>query len=114
MLRERMSTSTANHRTAAARKIKQGVRKARKRHVPDPSRKRSKRGYPALLNTDAQPHWTVVLSDFSLSAGDFQRLEKQLAAAKTRPIFMSFDGRLDTVTRRMRSAGVNLQNDYVS
>jgi hypothetical protein len=73
-----------------------------------------KRGYPALLNVEEQPHWTIFLTDFALPANDRQRIKRQLETAHTRYVFIRVNGELEGVLRRMRSAGVEPDTDYVS
>ena len=70
-------------------------------------------GYLGLLNLDAQPHWTIFLSDFPLSKRDRHRLEKDIDDERTRLLFVRIDRGLQEVTRVFRSAGVE-RDAYVS
>jgi hypothetical protein len=75
---------------------------------------RRQRGYPALLNLDEQPHWTVFLSDFALPAADMRRLQRQVEPCASRLLFIRIDRGVGDVLRKMRSAGAGLRSDYFS
>jgi hypothetical protein len=79
-----------------------------------PQARHRRLGYPALLNLKEQRHWTVFLSDFSLPTADVQSLKEQLATTPSRPLFLSVDGGAPRVLEKLRSAGVDLDHDYVS
>jgi len=71
-------------------------------------------GYPALLNLSAQPHWTVFVSDFALPSHDVRRLKRQLENVPTRALFVRLDRGLNELNRTLRSANINLRDDYIS
>jgi hypothetical protein len=71
-------------------------------------------GYASLLNIEAQPHWTIFLTDFPLPSRDVRRMRRQLATLDTRVLFLRVDRGLQPIVRRMRAAGVDFKNDYVS
>ena len=70
-------------------------------------------GYLGLLNLDAQPHWTIFLTDFSLPARDRRRLENAVDDERTRAVFVRVDRGLRDITQTLRSAGVK-RNAYLS
>lgn len=78
------------------------------------SAERQQRGYPALLNVEAQPHWTVFLTDFALPSADVRRVQRQLATVHTRLLFIRIHGGLERVMREIRSAGADPNADYIS
>jgi hypothetical protein len=74
---------------------------------------RTRRGYKTLLNLSEQPHWTVFLTDFQLPERDVRSIKAQLKNRPTRTLFLTIDSAAK-VLGALRSAGVNLDRDYVS
>jgi hypothetical protein len=71
-------------------------------------------GYSTLLNLERQRHWTIFLSDFDLSAVETRRLRRHLETVATKPQFIRIDRGVDEVIQKLRGAGVDLRNDYLS
>ena len=71
-------------------------------------------GYASLLNIDAQPHWTIFLTDFSLEPEELRRIGRQLQRVETRPLFIRIDQGLAAALQKMRAADVDIHRDYVS
>lgn len=73
------------------------------------------RGYPALLNLETQPHWTIFLTDFALPLSVAHRLRRQLKTAPTAVLFIRINaGGVKQVMQQMRSAGIDVHHDYIS
>lgn len=71
-------------------------------------------GYAGLLNLEAQPHHTVVLSDYPLPQADVLRLRRHLSKAATRLLFGRIDRGVPAVWRDLKNNGVDIRRDYVS
>ena len=71
-------------------------------------------GYAGLLNLEAQPHHTVVLSDFPLPQADVLRLRRHLSKTATRLLFGRVDRGVTAVRRDLKNNGVDARRDYVS
>jgi hypothetical protein len=67
-----------------------------------------------LLNLEAQPHHTVVLSDFPLPQADVIRLRRHLSKAPTRLLFGRIDRGVPAVQRALKNNGVDVRRHYVS
>ncbi|MDQ6803331.1 MAG: hypothetical protein M3041_21220 [Acidobacteriota bacterium] len=66
------------------------------------------------MNLKAQPHWTVFLTDFQLPIRQIDRIRRHLIASDTRPLFIRIDHGAARTLGDLRSAGVDIQRDYVS
>lgn len=77
-------------------------------------RARPQLGYTGLLNVDAQPHWTVFLTDFALPDRQVAQIRAQLDLVSTRPLFVRTEQGIASVMRQIRAAGADVNNDYVS
>ena len=71
-------------------------------------------GYPGLLNLEAQPHWTVFLTDFPLPPAAVRSVRRQLDEAATRLLSIRIDRGVEYAIQQIRAAGANLRNDYFS
>ena len=71
-------------------------------------------GYASLLNVEAQPHWTIFLTDYALEPVELRRIKHQLNAIDTRLLFLRIDRGVANALRQMRAASVDLRKDYVS
>ena len=74
----------------------------------------SRIGYAALLNLAEQPHWTVVLNDFTIPTAARKRLRHKFARLPTQLLFLRIDNGVEDVFARLTRAGVNPQQDYIS
>src|SRR5438132_5940906 len=71
-------------------------------------------GYASLLNIEAQPHWTIFLTDYALEPVELRRINRQLNAVDTRLLFLRIDRGVANALQQMRAASVDLRKDYVS
>jgi hypothetical protein len=71
-------------------------------------------GYASLLNVEAQPHWTIFLTDFALRPTERRRIQRQLRAVDTRLRFVRVNRGLNDVIRQMSAGGIDPHRDYVS